>query len=407
MRDPYDSLGIARGASFDEIKAAYRRACKSKHPDMGGSHDDFVELQNAYEYVLNDLKRGYQQQREAAQSGARAEQAHESAEAQTAHNWEKTYRDIDDELDELRRAARAHEDALRNMRARAWETGDRTTWAKLTWDNFARFVRDIARSGLKGLALLFAALIGVGSVFVDANVVSAIIVLGSGIGFFFSLALKNDKGGVMSAGMLLFGVMTIWLPPVRVALFLHPLTTISVLFCLGLIFKFAQGGGTVGLMTGGVLALYVIGVIIGDTQRQEQEITRPPPEVTIKPAPPTANVPTAVAPGSQRPAFSPTPPRVVPPQPLPPEPRTLLASNGAALKFVAGITYHLKVRTGFTTSLHASQGKVAFYSGDERIGECVHILELPMPASSTPYKEIDWTIRACGGDAVFRVTAIM
>lgn len=291
MRDPYDTLGVTRGASFDDIKAAYRRACKSKHPDMGGPHEEFVELQNAYEYVLNDLKRGYQQQREAAQSGARAEQAHEFAEAQTARNWEKTYRDIDDELDELRRAARAHEEALRNMRARAWDTGEHATWAKLTWDDFARFVRDIARGGLKGLALLFAALIGVGSVFVDANVVSAIIVLGSGIGFFFSLALKNDKGGVMSAGMLLFGVMTIWLPPVRAALFLHPLATMSVLVCLGLIFKFAQAGGTAGLMTGGVLALYVIGVIIGDTQRQEQELARSPPEMTTKPGQPAANVP--------------------------------------------------------------------------------------------------------------------
>ncbi len=294
----------------------------------------------------------------------------------------------------------------------AWEAGEHATWAKLTWDDFARFVRDIARSGLKGLALLFAALIGVGSVFVDANVVSAIIVLGSGIGFFFSLALKNDKGGVMSAGMLLFGVMTIWLPPVRAALFLHPLATMSVLVCLGLIFKFAQAGGTAGLMTGGVLALYVIGVIIRDTQRQEQEIARPPPEVTIKPAQPAANVPAAVAPGSPQPVspstpqFAPPLPATPQPPPAPPEPRTLLASNGAVLKFVAGITYHLKVRTGFTTSLYASQGKVAFYAGDERVTECMDTLKLPMRASSTPYQEIDWTIRACGTDAIMRVSDV-
>ena len=81
------------------------------------------------------------------------------------------------------------------------------------------------------------------------------ILLGSGIGFAFSLALKSDKGGILSAALLLFGVMTIWLPPVRAALFLYPLATISVLILLALIFKFAQAGGTVGLMTGGVLAL--------------------------------------------------------------------------------------------------------------------------------------------------------
>ncbi|HEY8033681.1 MAG TPA: hypothetical protein VIF02_15255 [Methylocella sp.] len=76
------------------------------------------------------------------------------------------------------------------------------------------------------------------------------------------------------------------------------------------------------------------------------------------------------------------------------------------LKFVAGITYHLKVRTGFTTSLYASQGKVAFYAGDERATECMDTLELPLHTSASPYQEIDRTIRACGGDAVFRVVEL-
>ena len=240
---------------------------------------------------------------------------------------------------------------------------------------------------------------------------SAIIVLGSGIGFFFSLALKNDKGGVMSAGILLFGVMTIWLPPVRAALFLHPLATMSVLVCLGLIFKFAEARGTAGLMTGGVLALYVIDVIVTDTQRQEK-IAPPPPEVTIKPAQSTVSVPASVAPGSPQlvspstPHFAPPLPATPQPPPAPLEPRTLLASNGAVLKFVAGITYRLKVRTGFTTSLYASQGKVAFYAGDKRVTECMDTLKLQMRAGSTPYQEIDWTIRACGSAPILHVGQI-
>src|SRR5581483_4024137 len=97
---------------------------------------------------------------------------------------------------------------------------------------------NVAKSGLKGITLLFAALIGVGSVLVEANVVSALILIGSGIGFFTSLALKNDKGGIMSAALLLFGIMTVWLPPVRAALFLYPFATVSVLICLALIYKF-------------------------------------------------------------------------------------------------------------------------------------------------------------------------
>lgn len=408
MRDPYDILGVARGASFDEVKAAYRRACKSRHPDMGGSHEDFVELQIAYAFVLEDLKRGYRQ-REDAQRSEGAGNSRDSAEARTERGFEKAYRDIDAELEELRRAAQAREDTLRTMRARAWEAGEHATWARLTWDDLARFIRGIARSGLKGVALLLAALMGVGSILVEANVVSAILILGSGIGFFFSLALKNDKGGVISAALLLFGVMTVWLPPVRTALFLQPLATISVLVCLGLIFKFVQAGGTVGLMTGGVLALYVIGVIVGDTQRQQPApaVTRPSQETPRKPT--RAEAPSLVMPETRQ-LSSPRTPQSAPPviahsepSSAPPEPRTLLASKGAVLKFVAGVPYRLKVRTGLTTMLRATQGKAALFSGDEQVSECALEFEFSVRSSETPYQQIEKTIRSCDGDAIFRV----
>jgi hypothetical protein len=410
MRDPYDVLGVARGASRDEIKAAYRRASKSKHPDVGGSNEAMVELNTAYAYILNELKRGYQeQQRERASTRGQAGQA----EQQDDRDWERAYRDIDEELEAMRRATEAHEEALRTMRAGAWEAGDRTTWAKLTWQDLARFIRGIARGGVKGLAVLFAAIVGVGSIFVEANFVSALILLGSGIGFAFSLALKNDKGGIMSAALLLFGVMTIWLPPVRAALFLHPLATISVLILLALIFKFAQQGGTVGMMTGGLLALYVIGVIVGDTLPHGQQIAVGPPGYETPPIP-KPPVPETQRPGTPTP---PQPPPVVPearkpdiptaPQPPPPpEPRTLLAAKGAQLKFVAGVPYHLNVRTGFTTSLRATQGKVAFISGGDNLGECVDAFEFSMQAGTAPYKEIDRMLRACGGDALMIVSDV-
>ena len=350
MRDPYDILGIARGATFEEVKAAYRRASKSRHPDMGGSHEAMVELNTAYAFILNELKSGYQKQREEAPKQDRAD-------TRGQRSWEQTYRDIDEELEEMRRAAEAHEESLRTMRANAWKAGDRAAWAKLTWEDFARFFRGVARSGVKGLALLFAAVVGVGSVLVEANFISVLILLGSGFGFAFSLALKSDKGGIMSAGFLLFGIMTLWLPPVRNALLLYPVATISVLILLALIFKFAQAGGTVGLMTGGVLALYVIGVIVGSTApHPQQAAVRPPVAVTHSaPGPEVSNRQgqTASTPPTPPTPTAPTPPRA------PPEPRTLLASQGALLKFVAGIPYHLKVRTGFTTSIRATQGSRA------------------------------------------------
>jgi len=398
MRDPYDILGVKRGASFDEIKAAYRRACKTRHPDMGGSHEAMVELNTAYAFILNELKQGHAHEREEPKQNEQRRSQSEGAK-QRERSWEQTYRDIDEELEAMRRAAEEREEALRGMRSRAWQSGDRATWAKLTWEDLARFFRDIARSGVKGLALIFAALVGLGSVLVEANFVSALILLGSGLGFAFSLALKNDKGGILSAALLLFGVMTIWLPPVRAALFLYPLATISVLILLALIFKFAQAGGTVGIMTGGVLALFVISAILNDTAQHSGTVAFVP-----RPSPPPRYQPPIAIPQPV-----PTPLVLTPPAPsptvalAPPAPRTLLAANGAILKFVSGIPYHLKVRNGRATFLHATVGTVKLISGDDGSGECVDSLHfLPAP-SNGPWHEIDRTLRACEGDAVVSV----
>lgn len=405
MRDPYEILGVARGASFDEIKVAYRRACKQRHPDLGGSHEAMVELNTAYAFILSELKHGHQQQRQEPSRRDHAEQA-DYADERARRSWEQTYRDIDEELEEIRRAAAAYEEALRTMRANAWKAGDRATWAKLTWDDFAQFFRSTARSGVKGLVLLFAAIVGVGSILVEANFVSALILLGSGLGFAFSLALKNDKGGMLSAALLLFGVMTIWLPAVRGALFIHPLATVSVLILLALIFKFAQAGGAVGLMTGGLLALYVVAAIIDDTARHSSGGVALTPQPPAAPhGPDTVSLPTPTQPNSQAQPTQQATASSPQPRPSPPEPRVLLASQGAILKFVAGIPYRLKVRTGFSTSLRATHGKVALGSLSGEGGECVDALDVPTQSGAGPWFEIDAVLRACGADAIMTVSA--
>ncbi|MEQ8850709.1 MAG: DnaJ C-terminal domain-containing protein [Phycisphaerales bacterium] len=55
-QDHYDILGIARSATQDEIKAAYRRLARKYHPDVNQDTDAtkrFAEVQEAYE-VLSD-----------------------------------------------------------------------------------------------------------------------------------------------------------------------------------------------------------------------------------------------------------------------------------------------------------------------------------------------------------------
>jgi len=57
-RDYYDVLGIAKGASADEIKKAYRKAAVSHHPDKeGGDETKFKEVSEAYEVLKDSQKR--------------------------------------------------------------------------------------------------------------------------------------------------------------------------------------------------------------------------------------------------------------------------------------------------------------------------------------------------------------
>lgn len=46
-------LGLQIGASKKDVRIAYRNLCKKHHPDMGGKHEDFVKLNNAYKYVMD------------------------------------------------------------------------------------------------------------------------------------------------------------------------------------------------------------------------------------------------------------------------------------------------------------------------------------------------------------------
>lgn len=62
MRDPYAVLGVAKNAPAKEIKSAFRRLAKKYHPDQNPddpkAKDRFAEINQAYEIVGDDTKRG-------------------------------------------------------------------------------------------------------------------------------------------------------------------------------------------------------------------------------------------------------------------------------------------------------------------------------------------------------------
>ena len=57
MANAYETLGVPKGASEDEIKKAYRRLASANHPDKGGDTGKFQEIQSAYETLADPQKR--------------------------------------------------------------------------------------------------------------------------------------------------------------------------------------------------------------------------------------------------------------------------------------------------------------------------------------------------------------
>ncbi len=55
-KSPYDVLGVDKRATKEEIKQRYKDLAKIHHPDVGGDHKKFQEIQEAYE-ILNDEER--------------------------------------------------------------------------------------------------------------------------------------------------------------------------------------------------------------------------------------------------------------------------------------------------------------------------------------------------------------
>lgn len=54
--NPYETLGVSKSATLDQIHKAYRAKAKKHHPDSGGDPEEFKKIQRAWE-VLSDPKK--------------------------------------------------------------------------------------------------------------------------------------------------------------------------------------------------------------------------------------------------------------------------------------------------------------------------------------------------------------
>jgi len=65
MTDPYQVLGISRGASDEEIKKAYRNLSRKYHPDANvnnpnkdAAEEKFKQVQQAYDQIMKEKQQG-------------------------------------------------------------------------------------------------------------------------------------------------------------------------------------------------------------------------------------------------------------------------------------------------------------------------------------------------------------
>ena len=88
MRDPYEVLGVPRGAASGQIKSAFRKLAKKHHPDANKddpkASERFAEANSAYEILGDEKKKAafdrgyYSGSMVLAEQGSRADESSDS-----------------------------------------------------------------------------------------------------------------------------------------------------------------------------------------------------------------------------------------------------------------------------------------------------------------------------------------
>ena len=102
MANPYETLGVAPGASQDDIRKAYRKAAKETHPDLNPGKPEaekrFKEVNAAYDIIGDEAKRKRYDAGEIDETGA---------ERQAERHFYREYAEADPNMRYRRRAEAA------------------------------------------------------------------------------------------------------------------------------------------------------------------------------------------------------------------------------------------------------------------------------------------------------------
>lgn len=125
MNNLYETLGVKRDATPEQIKAAYRRAARKHHPDRGGDREEMQRVNDAYAVLSDpDKRRQYDETGEVAGASQPApEVALFAALAdhvlmQPGNIVRNMERELHNRIAELKDGAREGERAIRKFEAR-------------------------------------------------------------------------------------------------------------------------------------------------------------------------------------------------------------------------------------------------------------------------------------------------